>query len=1194
MTRHRSSDSRGRPGVELDVRPIPARRAPRGARRILALGLGCVVPLGLLLGAWCGPVRAQEDVGDVLGGLGKAERVDEEAEAAAARAQQREGEGTLVGTVWDGDKGTPIQGATVIVRWPEPADGSQPRLEVQVTDSAGDYRFPSIPPGSYSISFSKSGYRPSTMTDFRIEAGQLNRADFPLPPKPTETGEEVMELEAFVVEASTVSEMMDSLELRMDSDLQLSIMSAEDFSKYAAGDVAEAMRRVAGVNIVEGQFAIIRGLEDRYSSTLYNTAPVPSPDPDRQSVQLDLFPSEIVQDVVVAKTFAPDLPGNSAGGSIDIVTLEFPEEGWFLKFKAAGGIDTNAKERFIQPEPSSPVGVEDDDLLPINDEFGGLIGGSKDIFGRNVRVKALVNWERGYDTAFGWVEGREPTILDASPCPPRGACSQQNGSLGFGEMPLSDGTFDLTTSGREEQLSAFGALGFDLDEAGHHKIDFTAFYTKKQQQVVQFRENGYFPEFDYSDVIQAQRDREEILPQDFNDVATNSAWIARTIRQDPGGFASRGPVWFSAFFESESFERTRDLLVTQLNGDHELESVEGLSFDWAANWARTTQQDGSFSTNYFYEPDLGQDEPDPLQRELKILERTNEILDALEADGFPSTVDLLGPGGVYAANNSMLISSNDVTESQFFLRGDGEYERSFASYLAMTFGAGFWWEQAERNVTATFLESPTVDGLSQFAITGDTPQEMGRSIIDGLDQRDGFPSFNRVNENESSREIHALHFDLKGTLWEDLDLFGGLRFENIVIESLNQPFTDTGDVRFPRDVDPPGSPPATFPELYLFFDRLDNDVPTNQGGRAEVAPGAAPDTFNDQLLNLDLPINPETGFVDFLNEAQILGIVNGRIDSNELMPSLGITYRPLDGLSLRGSWSQTVARPSFRELGFYVSVEPGSDDLIVGNPQLQLSHIESLDARAEYVYGDMGDLAAFSVFYKTIDDPIESIVIRNPLNAEQASSALYRTFFNNPNRAQLWGIELEARKSFDFIPLEMARYLSIGGNFTYIDAEVERTQLEIGRAQPFFDVLEGETPLFLGLPPTRRLFGQPEWIANANISFDHPDWGTRLTLAFFAISDVLDAAGSTVLLPNNNALSYTPDRYIDSFMTLDLIASQRIPLGPVGEMTLQFTAKNLTNSWRSISYDGAITAEQLTERAFQVGRSYKLSLGYAF
>ena len=110
--------------------------------------------------------------------------------------------------------------------------------------------------------------------------------------------------------ASPVAEILAAS--RMDADELINTMGAAEFDKLAISDVADALKFIPGVNVVEGQFAVIRGLEDRYSSTLYNGAPVPSPDPDRQSVQLDLFPSDIVSDLVVAKTFGADLPGNSA------------------------------------------------------------------------------------------------------------------------------------------------------------------------------------------------------------------------------------------------------------------------------------------------------------------------------------------------------------------------------------------------------------------------------------------------------------------------------------------------------------------------------------------------------------------------------------------------------------------------------------------------------------------------------------------------------------------------------------------------------------------------------------------------------------------------------------------------------------------------------------------------------------------
>jgi outer membrane receptor protein involved in Fe transport len=282
-------------------------------------------------------------------------------------------------------------------------------------------------------------------------------------------------------------------------------------------------------------------------------------------------------------------------------------------------------------------------------------------------------------------------------------------------------------------------------------------------------------------------------------------------------------------------------------------------------------------------------------------------------------------------------------------------------------------------------------------------------------------------------------------------------------------------------------------------------------------------------------------------------------------------------------------------MGFYVSVEPGSDDLIVGNPQLGLSEVESWDARAEYTWGDLGDLAALSLFYKTIQDPIESIVVRNPLNFDGASSALFRTFFNNENEATVQGIEVEARKSLDFFGPEFLQYISLGGSYTYIDAEVDRSEIEIQRAAGFFGKAPGALERFSRLAGSRRLFGQPEWIANADISFDHPDWGTKATLVLFGISDVLDAAGSSVISPNGEIISYTPDRYIDSFYQLDLILSQKWQVDFLrGDLTLKFSAKNLTDSTRKIIYDKEQTAGTIAERSWKTGRDFKLTLVYSF
>lgn len=183
--------------------------------------------------------------------------------------------GTISGRVFDGETGAPIENATVVLAFPDPGDGSEARQEVATTGPDGDYEFDAIPAGAYDLSFVKSGYRASSVTNFDVVAGQDNVVDFPMPRLSTATSGEILELDAFVVEASVVGEMMDGLELRLESDQLVNIMSAEDLSKYAASDVADALSRVAGINVEEGQFAIIRGLEDRYSSTMFNGAPVP-------------------------------------------------------------------------------------------------------------------------------------------------------------------------------------------------------------------------------------------------------------------------------------------------------------------------------------------------------------------------------------------------------------------------------------------------------------------------------------------------------------------------------------------------------------------------------------------------------------------------------------------------------------------------------------------------------------------------------------------------------------------------------------------------------------------------------------------------------------------------------------------------------------------------------------------------------
>ncbi|HEX5067143.1 MAG TPA: TonB-dependent receptor, partial [Myxococcota bacterium] len=231
------------------------------------------------------------------------------ARAVAVSAQDApplpEGMGAIAGRVVDATSGAPLEGARVIVTWPLPDDDGEPHEEAQVTDANGDFRFDAIPHGRYAVEFLHAGYTGTTLRDFEVIAGQTQRADLKMAPGADENAGPPEGVEEVLVLGARVEAMEAS---RQESDEMINTLNASEISKFAASDISDVILRLPGVNVVEGQFAIIRGLEDRYSSTLYNSAPIPSPDPTRQSPQLDLFANEIVDDLVVAKTFVPDLP----------------------------------------------------------------------------------------------------------------------------------------------------------------------------------------------------------------------------------------------------------------------------------------------------------------------------------------------------------------------------------------------------------------------------------------------------------------------------------------------------------------------------------------------------------------------------------------------------------------------------------------------------------------------------------------------------------------------------------------------------------------------------------------------------------------------------------------------------------------------------------------------------------------------
>ncbi|MDZ4728765.1 MAG: TonB-dependent receptor [Xanthomonadales bacterium] len=221
--------------------------------------------------------------------------------------------GTLEGRLLSSDDAKPVIGARIYV--------SGVAQEIR-SDDQGRYTV-EVPSGSRSVSVLHSAFNTLSRDSVEIEVGETTQLDLKLTPAGSELPE-------FVVVVPHISGSLAAvLEERKEDIAVGNILASEQISKAGDSDAASALKRVTGLTIVGGRFIYVRGLGERYSSTLLNGANIPSPDPVRRVVPLDLFPSGIIDSIAVQKGFTPDLPAEFGGGTVLLRTKHLPEEGFF-------------------------------------------------------------------------------------------------------------------------------------------------------------------------------------------------------------------------------------------------------------------------------------------------------------------------------------------------------------------------------------------------------------------------------------------------------------------------------------------------------------------------------------------------------------------------------------------------------------------------------------------------------------------------------------------------------------------------------------------------------------------------------------------------------------------------------------------------------------------------------------------------
>ncbi len=234
-------------------------------------------------------------------------------------------QGIISGTLLDENTGEALMFANVYVEGDEQLGGS--------TDMDGKYTF-DAPEGMYTLVFSYIGYQDKTVTDVEVKSGEVTYLDVVLSDNAVLLAEDVV-ITARKVQNSEIALMA----IRKNSDVIQDNYSSAEMRKFNISDAAGALKKVTGTTISNGKYVYVRGLGDRYSLSQLNGIVIPSSDPYRNGAQLDLIPTNFLDNIITSKTFTPDQPGNFTGGNVNIQTKDFPET-FTMTFSASAGYNT--------------------------------------------------------------------------------------------------------------------------------------------------------------------------------------------------------------------------------------------------------------------------------------------------------------------------------------------------------------------------------------------------------------------------------------------------------------------------------------------------------------------------------------------------------------------------------------------------------------------------------------------------------------------------------------------------------------------------------------------------------------------------------------------------------------------------------------------------------------------------------------
>jgi outer membrane receptor protein involved in Fe transport len=286
--------------------------------------------------------------------------------------------GKVEGKVTDSKSGAKLSGVSVSVEGTNAKASTNTDGYFQITLEAGK---------TYTLKLTSVGYSAKNVTDVEVKANGLTNLDIILDiAAKTETG---VIIKSSSARKETVASM---IAYQKNTTVVAEVVSAEAIRRSPDKNTGEVLKRIPGLSLVNGKYLVVRGLADRYNQVTINGFLMSSTEPDRKTFSFNIIPSALVDNIVVNKTFIPELPGEWAGGLIQINTKDVPAKN-FLYVQIGPGFNTQTVgNNFYSYQGSKTdfLGFDSHvrslpESIPLKADFAALDNGQKTAYGKDFK-----------------------------------------------------------------------------------------------------------------------------------------------------------------------------------------------------------------------------------------------------------------------------------------------------------------------------------------------------------------------------------------------------------------------------------------------------------------------------------------------------------------------------------------------------------------------------------------------------------------------------------------------------------------------------------------------------------------------------------------------------------------------------------------------------------------------------------------